>query len=151
MLHSMSWTALSVVIMLLLMSVISIVLAVERGLRYSVARNQSRTFVLQVAAALDQGKLDDILSIAERNKKSPIAALVATGLAEFQLAPRHVPTTEMIEAAPRALEHSLGQLVAVPAVWCDNYFTSTVEGFDVEMENSSMELVSYLVRLEQRK
>jgi hypothetical protein len=26
-----------------------------------------------------------------------------------------------------------------------------VEGFDVEMENSSMELVSYLVRLEHRK
>lgn len=41
MLHSMSWTALSVVIMLLLMSVVSMVLAVERGLRYSVARNQS--------------------------------------------------------------------------------------------------------------
>ena len=46
---------------------------------------------------------------------------------------------------------ALGLLVAVPAVWCYNYFTSTVEGFDVEMENSSMELVSYLVRLEQRK
>jgi biopolymer transport protein ExbB/TolQ len=215
MLHAMSWTALSVVIMLLLMSVISIVLAVERGLRYSVARNQSRAFVLQVAAALDDGKLDDVISIAERNKKSHIAAMVATGLAEFQLAPSHVSTVEMIDAAKRGLERSvatihaelkrglsglatigstapfvglfgtvvgimnafrasapaqgagittvasgisealvttaLGLLVAVPAVWCYNYFTSTVEGFDVEMENSSMELVSYLVRLEQRK
>ena len=41
---------------------------------------------------------------------------------------------------------ALGLLVAVPAVWCYNYFSSKVESFDVEMENSSMELVSYLVR-----
>jgi biopolymer transport protein ExbB/biopolymer transport protein TolQ len=41
---------------------------------------------------------------------------------------------------------ALGLLVAVPAVWCYNYFTTKVENFDVEMENSSMELVSYLVR-----
>jgi biopolymer transport protein ExbB/biopolymer transport protein TolQ len=47
---------------------------------------------------------------------------------------------------------ALGLLVAVPAVWCFNYFTSTMEGFDIEMENSSMEMVNYLlIRLEQRK
>ena len=40
MLHSMSMTAQGVVVMLLLMSAISIGLAVERGLRYSVAQNQ---------------------------------------------------------------------------------------------------------------
>jgi biopolymer transport protein ExbB/TolQ len=45
-----------------------------------------------------------------------------------------------------ALTTALGLLVAVPAVWCYNYFTSKVENFDVEMENSSVELVSYLVR-----
>src|SRR5258708_27983983 len=110
MLHSMSWTARAVVIMLLLMSVISIVLAVERGLRYSVARNQSRAFVLQVAAALDDGRLDDIISIAERNKKSHIAAIVATGLAEFQSAPSHVSGAEMIDAAKRGLERSVATI-----------------------------------------
>jgi biopolymer transport protein ExbB len=47
---------------------------------------------------------------------------------------------------------ALGLLVAVPAVWCFNYFTSKMEGFDIEMENSSMEMVNYLlIRLEQRK
>ena len=47
---------------------------------------------------------------------------------------------------------ALGLLVAVPAVWCFNYFTSKVEGFDIEMENSSMEMVNYLlIRLEQCK
>jgi len=41
---------------------------------------------------------------------------------------------------------TLDLLVAVPAVWCYNYFTSKVRNFDVEMKNSSMELVSHLVR-----
>ncbi len=46
---------------------------------------------------------------------------------------------------------ALGLLVAVPAVWCYNYFTSKVENFGVEMENSAMELVSYLARQSARR
>ena len=210
MLHSMSVTAKGVVVMLLLMSAISIGLAVERGLRYAVARNHTRAFAQQVTPVLEEGKLDEAISIAVRNKKSPIASMVATGLEEFRSAPSHASSTEMIDAAERGLDRSvatihaelkrglsglatigstapfvglfgtvvgimnafrasgpakatgiqsvasgisealvttaLGLLVAVPAVWCYNYFTTKVENFDVEMENSSMELVSYLVR-----
>ncbi len=210
MLHSMSVTAKGVVVMLLLMSAISIGLAVERGLRYSAARNQSRLFILQVTPVLEQGKLDDAIAIAAQNRKSPIASLVATGLEEFTSVPAHSTSDESIDAAQRGLDRSvatihaelkrglsglatigstapfvslfgtvagimnafrasapakaagiqsvasgisealvttaLGLLVAVPAVWCYNYFTGTVENFDVELENSSMELVSYLVR-----
>jgi len=40
---------------------------------------------------------------------------------------------------------ALGLLVAVPAVWMYNYFTNKVEAFDVEMDNSSMELVNYFI------
>jgi biopolymer transport protein ExbB/biopolymer transport protein TolQ len=39
----------------------------------------------------------------------------------------------------------LGLLVAIPAVWAFNYFTNKVEAFDVEMENSSMELINYFL------
>jgi len=210
MLHSMSVTAKGVGVMLLLMSAISIGLAVERGLRYAVARNHTRVFAQQVTPVLEEGKLDEAISIGVRNKKSPVASMVATGLAEFQSGPAHASSTELIDAAERGLERSvatihaelkrglsglatigstapfvglfgtvvgimnafrasapgkaagiqsvasgisealvttaLGLLVAVPAVWCYNYFTTKVENFDVEMENSSMELVSYLVR-----
>ena len=210
MLHAMSVTAKGVVVMLLLMSAISIGLAVERGLRYAVARNHTRAFAQQVTPVLEEGKLDEAISIALRNKKSPIASMVATGLEEFRSGPPHASSVELIDAAERGLERSvatihaelkrglsglatigstapfvglfgtvvgimnafrasapaktagiqgvasgisealvttaLGLLVAVPAVWCYNYFTTKVENFDVEMENSSMELVSYLVR-----
>jgi biopolymer transport protein ExbB/biopolymer transport protein TolQ len=40
---------------------------------------------------------------------------------------------------------ALGLLVAIPAVWAFNYFTNKVEAFDVEMENSSMELINYFL------
>jgi biopolymer transport protein ExbB/biopolymer transport protein TolQ len=47
---------------------------------------------------------------------------------------------------------ALGLSVAVAAVWCYNYFTTTTEGFDIEMENSSLELMNYLtVRVRTRE
>ena len=39
-----------------------------------------------------------------------------------------------------------GILVAVPAVWLFNYFTSKVTSFSVEMENSASELVDYFIK-----
>jgi biopolymer transport protein ExbB len=34
----------------------------------------------------------------------------------------------------------------VPAVWMFNYFTGKIEGFDVEMDNSSSELIDYFIK-----
>jgi biopolymer transport protein ExbB/biopolymer transport protein TolQ len=41
-------------------------------------------------------------------------------------------------------------LVAIPAVWAFNYFTNKVEAFDVEMDNSSSELVVYFIKQSRR-
>jgi len=41
---------------------------------------------------------------------------------------------------------AIGLFVAIPAVWMFNYFTGRVEAFDVEMENSSSELVDYFLK-----
>jgi biopolymer transport protein ExbB/biopolymer transport protein TolQ len=38
----------------------------------------------------------------------------------------------------------LGLLVAVPALWSFNYFTERLEHLDLEVQNSSMELTTYL-------
>jgi biopolymer transport protein ExbB/biopolymer transport protein TolQ len=40
--------------------------------------------------------------------------------------------------------------VAIPAVWMFNYFNNKVEGFDVEMDNSSSELIDYFLKRTQR-
>jgi len=45
---------------------------------------------------------------------------------------------------------ALGLFVAIPAVWMYNYFTSKIEAFDVEMSNSSSELIDYFLKRTQR-
>src|SRR5206468_1563036 len=45
---------------------------------------------------------------------------------------------------------AVGLFVAIPAVWMYNFFTSKVEGFDVEMDNSSSELIDYFLKRSQR-
>lgn len=205
----MGWPARLVVITMFVMSAWSVGIMIDRALMFSAARKQSRLFVQQVAGALREGKLDEAISIAERNKKSHIAKVVATGLSEFQSASSQVAEQEVVDAAKRGLERSvaivhaelkrglsglatigstapfvglfgtvigiinafkgisqekatglaavaggiaealvttaIGLFVAVPAVWAYNYFTNKVESFDVEMDNSSMELINYFI------
>ncbi len=45
---------------------------------------------------------------------------------------------------------AVGLLVAIPAVWMYNYFSNRVEAFDVEMGNSSPELIDYFLKRTQR-
>jgi biopolymer transport protein ExbB len=205
---AMGWPARIVVMLLFAMSILSIGVMIDRGITYSAARKQSRYFVQAVAGALREGKLDEAIRIAERNKKSHIAKVVASGLADFQ-ASSGLPEDEVIEASKRGLERSvaithaelkrglgglatigatapfvglfgtvvgiinafrgisaekttgltavaggiaealvataLGLFVAVPAVWAYNYFTTKIEAFDVEMDNSSKELINYFI------
>lgn len=41
---------------------------------------------------------------------------------------------------------AFGLFVAIPAVWVYNYFTSKIEAFDVEMDNSASELIDYFIK-----
>jgi biopolymer transport protein ExbB/TolQ len=46
---------------------------------------------------------------------------------------------------------AFGLLVAIPAVMTFNYFTGKVESFDVEMDNSSSELIDYFIKQSHRR
>jgi biopolymer transport protein ExbB/biopolymer transport protein TolQ len=45
---------------------------------------------------------------------------------------------------------AIGLFVAIPAVWMFNYFNNKTEAFDVEMGNSSSELIDYFLKRSQR-
>jgi biopolymer transport protein ExbB len=45
---------------------------------------------------------------------------------------------------------AIGLFVAIPAVWMYNFFSNKIEAFDVEMGNSSSELVDYFLKRSQR-
>src|SRR5207244_11772567 len=172
---------------------------------------QSRTFAPAVAGALREGKIDEAIKVAERNRKSHLAKVVTAGLQEFRA---HAESNELpgetIEASKRALERAeaivhaelkrglsslatigstapfvgllgtvvgiltafrkisetkaaglasvaggiseapvttaVGLFVALTAVMMFHYFTGKVEAFDVEMDNSSSELVDYFLK-----
>ncbi|MBI2835770.1 MAG: MotA/TolQ/ExbB proton channel family protein [Acidobacteria bacterium] len=48
--------------------------------------------------------------------------------------------------AEALVETALGLLVAIPAVWFYNYLSGRIEYFNVEMDNSSSELVDYFIK-----
>ena len=104
---AMGWPARIVVIVMFVMSAWSVGIMIDRALMFGAARKQSRIFVQQVAGALREGKLDEAISIAERNEKSHIAKVVATGLSEFQSASSQVAEQEVVDAAKRGLERSV--------------------------------------------
>jgi biopolymer transport protein ExbB/biopolymer transport protein TolQ len=203
--------ALAVVVILLIMSVYSVAVIVERFLTYRAAKQQSRQFAPRVAQALKNDRLEEAISISDKHKKSHLAMVVASGLQEFRA---HEAASDIsgdeIEASKRALQRAiaiktaefkrglsglatvgstapfvglfgtvfgiirafqemknaesagiaavaggisealfttaLGIGVAVPAVWLFNYYTSKVQGFVVEMDNSASELVDYFIK-----
>ncbi|HYE23980.1 MAG TPA: MotA/TolQ/ExbB proton channel family protein [Clostridia bacterium] len=209
--NQMGWMARAVVIILFIMSGWSIGVMIDRALAFSAARKQSRSFAPAVAGALREGKIDEAIKVAERNKKSHLAKVVTAGLQEFKAhgESNEIPG-ESIEASRRALERAeaivhaelkrglgslatigstapfvglfgtvvgilnafkgiaeqkatglgavaggisealvttaIGLFVAIPAVWMFNYFTNRVEAFDVEMDNSSSELIDYFLK-----
>src|SRR5215469_10316557 len=62
----------------------SIGVMIDRWMAFSAARKQSRAFAPAVAGALRDGKIDEAIKVAERNKKSHLAKVVTAGLMEFK-------------------------------------------------------------------
>ncbi|MGI9103028.1 MAG: MotA/TolQ/ExbB proton channel family protein, partial [Terriglobales bacterium] len=96
-----------VVIILFIMSGWSIGVMIDRWMAFSAARKQSRAFAPAVAGALREGKIDEAIRVAERNKKSHLAKVVTAGLQEFKAhgESAEIPG-EQIEASRRALERA---------------------------------------------
>jgi biopolymer transport protein ExbB/biopolymer transport protein TolQ len=207
----MGWVARTVVFILFIMSGWSFGVMIDRWMAFNAARKQSRAFAPAVAGALRDGKIDEAIKVAERNKRSHLAKVVTAGLMEFRA---HQDSSdipgETIEASKRALERTeaivhaelkrglgglatigstapfvgllgtvigvinafqgigasgsagigavsvgisealvetaLGLVVAIPAVWFYNYLSGRIEYFNVEMDNSSSELVDYFIK-----
>ena len=96
-----------VVVILFIMSGWSIGVMIDRAMAFNAARKQSRAFAPAVAGALRDGKIDEAIKVAERNKKSHLAKVVTAGLMEFRAHQEsgEIPG-ETIEASKRALERT---------------------------------------------
>ena len=108
MVKSMGAVAIGVVIVLLIMSVYSIAIMVERYLTYTAAKKQSREFAPRVAQALKNDRIEEAINISDKHRKSHLAMVVSSGLQEFRA---HEQSSEIsgdeIEASKRALQRAI--------------------------------------------
>ena len=211
----MSGPAIGVGIVLIIMSMWSIGVAIERFFTFTQARNQSKLFAPQAAKFLKDQRLKDAIALAQSKnyRYSHLAKVVLAGLQEYQFQQetnvglsredlldtvrRSIQRAAALTAsdlkkgiaalatigstapfvgllgtvvgvikafegiaasgsggigavsggiAEALIETALGLVVAIPAVWFYNYLTGRVEYFNVEMDNSSSELVDYFIR-----
>jgi biopolymer transport protein ExbB len=95
-----------VVIVLAIMFVRSVGVGASRALRFRLAREQSKAYIVETIDSFRDGKLDQAIVAAESNKRSHIASVVAAGLLDFQAAPAGMPEQQVIEGVERSLERS---------------------------------------------
>lgn len=216
--ESMTWAGKAVVIILVLMSIWSLTIAVERLWRFQKAKKESLQVALGVTPLLREHKLEQAIAFTKdkKYKHSHLARVLAAGLTEFQQEPSEAlpEDFDLVESGKRAIERetlmttaelkkglgnmatisttapfvglfgtvvgiinafrgmalsgsgglgavsagiaealattALGLFVAVPAVWMYNYFLNKIERFQVEMSNSSSQLVDYFIKNEAR-
>jgi hypothetical protein len=108
MVKNMGGVAIAVVVVLLIMSVYSIAIMVERYLTYSAAKKQSREFAPRVAQALKNDRIEEAINISDKHRKSHLAMVVSSGLQEFRA---HEASSDIsgdeIDASKRALQRAI--------------------------------------------
>ena len=202
-------------VVLVIMSMISFGVAIERIYTFMQARKQSKLYAPQVAKHLKEGRLKDAIAISSSKnyRYSHLAKVVLAGLQEYQFqqeAGGNLSREDLVDTVRRAIqrasaltandlkkgvaalatigatapfvgllgtvvgiitafqgiaatgsgglgavsagisealvETALGLVIAIPAVWFYNYLTGRIEYFNVEMDNSSSELVDYFIK-----
>ena len=85
---SMSWGAKAVVIVLLIMSIYSIWVMVERYITFSQAKNQSLRLLGALSNLLTKGDYQQAIEVTKKYKNSHLAKVISAGLLEFEAARR---------------------------------------------------------------
>ena len=211
----MTIVAKAVAFVLVIMSMWSLGVGIERFFTYQQARTQSKLFAPQVAKQLKDGRVKEAIALASKKdfRYSHLAKVVLAGLQEYQFqheSNQGVSRDDLMDTVRRAIqrasaltasdlkkgvsalatigstapfvgllgtvvgvinafqgignsgsagigavsvgisealvETALGLVVAIPAVWIYNYLTTRIEYFNVEMDNSSSELLDYFIR-----
>jgi biopolymer transport protein ExbB/biopolymer transport protein TolQ len=214
--EAMTPIAKGVVVALLLLSVWSLYISVERLLVFRRAHKQSLAFAKLATEHLKHDRPQAVIDAASKYPGSHLARVVSAGLQSFQFEHGSSPLSdlEVVEAASRAVERStlltvsdfkkgigslatiattapfiglfgtvigiinafrgmaltgsggigavsagisealvttaLGLFVAIPAAWMFNYFTNKLERLQVEMSNSSSELIDFFMKKQKR-
>ncbi|HEY6843370.1 MAG TPA: MotA/TolQ/ExbB proton channel family protein [Thermoanaerobaculia bacterium] len=106
---SMSWMAKGVVIVLLIMSIYSIWVMVERFLTFQKAKSQSLKLLGALSNVLTRGEYGQAIDITKKYKDSHLAKVISAGLLEFEAARRDKRTVDPevpLEAARQGMDRT---------------------------------------------
>jgi len=105
--ETMTPIAKGVVIALIILSIYSLYVVIERLLFYRKAKKQSLEFARAVTQALVKDRVDDALALSKKFPASHLARVTRAGLTEFQLeasGPNPLSGADKVEAGRRAIE-----------------------------------------------
>ena len=107
--ESMTWIAQGVAITLVICSVYSLYVTLERWLFFKKAKKQSLDFAKQATAALAKDQIQQAVDVARKFPASHLARVTRAGLIEFQLdttrgASSGLSGHDLVESARRAIE-----------------------------------------------
>jgi biopolymer transport protein ExbB/TolQ len=90
-----------------------IVIIVSRGsYRHHIACHQTRTFMRDAANAFHSGAFGEVIAIAAKTPRSPVAAMLSSGLIALTSAPSQLTLREAVDTASRAFQSAQRTLVA---------------------------------------
>jgi biopolymer transport protein ExbB/TolQ len=99
-------TAKGVIVLLLLLSVYSITVMIEKFRSYRAARKESIEFLPVLVKCLKENQLQQAVDTSRKYKKSHIAKVVSAGLMEFQNQEGASTAFDLVGAVGRALERA---------------------------------------------
>ncbi len=106
--HTMTPLAKGDAVLLIIMSVYSLTVAIERWIFFNKAKKQSLAFAKLVTLHLKEDKLQEAIDSSKKYKQSHLARVVSAGLYEFQhdvtSGSSNIVGHDPIEAAERAIE-----------------------------------------------
>ena len=107
--HSMGGLAKGVVVLMMIMSVYSIWVMVERFITFQKAKNQSLRLLGALSNLLTKGDYAQAIEITKKYKDSHLAKVIAAGLLEFEASRRDKRTTDpelAVEAARQGMDRT---------------------------------------------
>jgi biopolymer transport protein ExbB/biopolymer transport protein TolQ len=209
--NQMGWFAKGVVFVMVIMSVYSLTIMVQKWWSLRKAQKETIKFAPEFSQFLEEDNLTEAIRLAESYKKSHVAIVLGGALSEIKpLIADGSVTVSDINSAERAVERNMlmeitslkrglavlattgstapfvgllgttmgivnaftgmaatgsgglaaigagiaealittafGLLVAIPAVWAYNYFTTKIDNLTAEMTYVSKELIDYLIK-----
>ncbi|HEY8134203.1 MAG TPA: MotA/TolQ/ExbB proton channel family protein [Thermoanaerobaculia bacterium] len=107
--NAMSWGAKAVVIVMLIMSIYSIWVMVERFITFQQAKNQSLKLLGALSNVLTRGDYQQAIDITKKYKQSHLAKVISAGLLEFEAARRDKKVVDPevpLEAARQGMDRT---------------------------------------------